>query len=177
MAKRFDGPTLKKRKSEHGLTLIEVIISLLILAIACGGMLNLFMDFGAKNAGVEYRRTAVILAKELMAEIQSKRFDQLTTKNSVTGWSILGTDAGETAGSKSTFNDVDDYNGLSETLASPFTGFTRTTSVVYVAAADLTTASASRLNDYKRVTVQVSNGGTTYAQLITVVSAAVTQAP
>ena len=110
-----------------------------------------------------------------MAEIKSKRFDQLTTKDSVTGWSVLGTDAGETAGSKSTFNDVDDYNGLSETLASPFTGFTRTTSVVYVAAADLATVSASRLNDYKRVTVQVSSGGTTYAQLITIVSAAVTQ--
>ena len=175
MAKGLDNRLLEKRKFEKGLTLVEIIISLLVLAVACGGLVNLIMNFSLKNAAVENRRAAVIAAKELMAEIVSKRFDQLTTKDSMNGWSVLGTDAGETAGTKSTFNDADDYDGLSETLTSPFTGYTRTTSVVYVAAADLTTASASRLNDYKRVIVTVSSGGTAYAQLTTVVSSTVTQ--
>lgn len=168
-------PGLQPKKGERGFSLVEIVISLLVLTVVFGGLLNLMMNFSVSNAVEQNRRTAVSAAKELMEEIKSKKFDQLSNQDPSTGWSVIGTDAGETAGSKATFNDVDDYNGLTESLSAPFAGYTRSTEVTYVSSADLTTASASQLNDYKRVSVQVSNGGTVYAQLVTVVSAAVVQ--
>lgn len=175
MRLRYSGVRLglMQKKGERGFSLIEIVISMLVLTVVFGGVLSMMMNFSVKNVLEQNRRTAAMAAKELMEEIKSKKFDQLSTQNVVTGWSALGVDAGETAGTKSTFNDVDDYNGLSETLASPFTGFTRSTTVSYVSSAAIDTATASRLNDYKKVTVSVASGGTTYATLVTVVSAAV----
>jgi len=163
-----------QRKGERGFSLVEIVISMLVLTVVFGGLMSFMMDFSLKKAVEQKRRVAVVAAKELIEEIKSKRFDTLSSQNVSTGWSAIGVDAGETAGTKSTFNDVDDYNGLSETLASPFTGFTRSTAVTYVSSAAIDTAAASRFNDYKKVTVSVSSGGTTYAQFVTVVSAAVT---
>jgi prepilin-type N-terminal cleavage/methylation domain-containing protein len=162
-----------QRKGERGFSLIEIVISMLVLTVVFGGVLSLMMNFSVKNVLEQNRRTAAMAAKELMEEIKSKKFDTLSNQDPITGWSALGVDAGETAGTKSTFNDVDDYNGLSESLASPFVGFTRSTTVSYVSSAAINTATASRLNDYKKVTVSVSFGGTTYATLVTVVSSAV----
>ena len=165
----------KRGERTKGFSLIEIIISLLVLTVVFGGVLSYVMDFSLSKAKEQKRRMAVFAAKELMEEIKSKKFDQLSAQNTVTGWSAIGIDAGETSGSKATFNDVDDYNGLSETLTSPFTGLTRSTTVTYVSSAAPNTASASRLNDYKKITVQVASGATTYAQLVTVVSSAVVQ--
>lgn len=165
----------KHGKSEKGFSLIEIIISLLVLAVVFGGVLSYVMDFSLSKAKEQKRRMAVFAAKELMEEIKSKKFDQLSNQNASTGWSAIGIDAGETSGTKTTFNDVDDYDGLSETLSSPFAGLTRSTAVTYVSSAAPDTASTSRFNDYKKITVQVASGGTTYAQLVTVVSSAVVQ--
>ncbi len=167
-------PEIKDRKNEKGFSLIEIMIFVLVLAVAFGGLINLMMNFSVKNVFAQNRRAAAVAAQELMEEIKSKKFDQLTSQ-SASGWSVIGIDTGETAGNKATFNDVDDYDGWSENLASPFAGFVRTAAVTYVSAAALNTASASRLNDYKKITVQVLNGNVTYAQLETVVSAAVPQ--
>lgn len=162
-------------RHERGFSIIEIVISMLVMTVIFGGLIGMLTDYSVKGAMDQTRRTAMSAAKELMEEVKSKRFDQLGVQDPVSGWSTIGVDTGETAGDKSTFNDVDDYNGFSENLAAPFSGLTRSVAVTYVSDDDLTTASASSMNDYKRITVQVADGNTTYASLVTVVCSVVKQ--
>ena len=60
--------------SFQGFTLIELIISMVILAFAALSMMQLFSNLGTQQAASDYRRTATLLAHELMEEIESKRF-------------------------------------------------------------------------------------------------------
>ena len=167
---------MRKENAKKGFTLIEIIISLVLLGFALFGLINLYMNLSVNNVAAQYRGTATMLAQELIEEIKAKRFDERTTKDLSGNWSVIGIDSGETAGNKATFDDVDDFNGWSENLTSPYTGFTRTASVIYVAPGDLDTSS-TRDNDYKKVIVTVSRGGTTYSQLSTVVSRSREQNP
>ena len=96
---------------EKGFTLIEILISLIMLGFAIAGMINLFMNLAVENVAGQYRGIAVQIGQELVEEIKAKRFDELTTKDLSLNWSNTGIDTGETASNKSTFDDVDDFNG------------------------------------------------------------------
>ena len=164
--------SVENKNKPNGFTLIEIIISLVVLGFALFGLINLFMNLSVQNVAAQYRGTATMLAQELLEEIKAKRFDESTLKDINGNWSNFGnpgTDSGENATNRATFDDVDDYNGWSESLSSPYTGFTRTASVIYVASGDLNTSS-TRDNDYKKVIVTVSRGGATYSQLSTLMS-------
>jgi len=167
----------KKLKSSHkvlrgrGFSLIELIISMVILAFAALSMMQLFSNLGTQQVGSDHRRTASLLAHELMEEIGSKRFDELTAKNAG-NWSVIGIDTGESSSDKSTFDDVDDFNGWTENLTGNFSGFTRTATVIYVTSANLNPGSSQPVtNDYKRVNVQVTNSSVVRANVTTIVSA------
>jgi len=155
-------------KSQKGFTLIETVVATVILSFALLSLIQLFTNLAQLQANGDYRKTATLLAHEMIEEVTSRRFDELTAQ--VGGnWSTLGVDGGETLGVKSTYDDIDDFNGWNETMTAPFLGFTRTATVFYVAPGNLNTASASN-NGYKRVRVQVLNNGTLFADIVTLVS-------
>ncbi|OGW72676.1 MAG: hypothetical protein A2Y02_03020 [Omnitrophica bacterium GWA2_52_12] len=170
----------KRGYLQRGTSLIELIFVVVLLAAMVLSFTKLFMDVSVTSTSPQYRLTGTLLAQELMEEIKSRRFDENEAKTADGNWSkTLGTDSGETTGSRASLDDVDDYQGLSENLSTPFNGFSRSVSVAYVNQDSLNTPLAipgtvpnDWTPDYKRVQVTVSQGGSQRAQLVTIVGSA-----
>jgi len=164
---------VKMRKvlnNDRGTTLIEVLIALTLLGFVGITFFHTFSTLSVGSVAAEYRSTGNFVAQDLMEEIASKQFDELA--GAVGGnWSTIGLDAGETAGDKSTFDDVDDFHLYTDNLGATYVGLTRTVDVIYVAGSDLDVASTSD-NNFKRVSIEVTNGGTIFATLVSVFSSA-----
>jgi len=165
---------------KKGFSLIELIISMVILGFVLMSLIKVFSDLTVTSVQPDYRYTQSMLGQELLEEIRSKRFDELEYKDANGNWSTsMGVDAGETAGNKSTFDDVDDFNSFSETLSSPFSGFLRSVTVGYIATGNLDTVltipspiTSDWTPSYKKVSVVISNNAVPALTLNTVISTA-----
>jgi len=153
-------------KNEQGLTLLELVLIIVVLAVGLTGVLIYFIQ-GMKDSSYSQNiSVATVLAQDLMEEIKSKCWDETATTsapcNGAVTPSAIGPDGGET---RATYNDVDDFNGLNNTpprnsqgVAMPaYNIFTQQASVCYVAAADLNTCIGGTSN-YKRIVVIISWG-------------------
>lgn len=122
------------RKRQAGITLVELVVTIVILSIALVGIvatLNLGVSQGS-NTLFELRATA--LAQSYLDEILSRKFDERSTNSGVppckdpfnvalTGRkcsTTIGLDTvygpDESAFERVDFDDVDDYDGLDEGL-------------------------------------------------------------
>jgi len=169
-----------QNQSMRGTSLIEMIIVILLLSLTALSLLKLFGDVSLLSVRPDQRLKGVMLAQELMEEIKSRRFDEKEAKSADGNWStVFGVDSAEATSSRASLDDVDDYHGFSESLASPYSGFSRSVSVSYVAANALDTVlviPGSVPNDwtpeYKRVQVTVSSSGAQQARLVSIIGAA-----
>ncbi len=82
----------------HGVTLVELVISMLVITIAIGGIMAVMNFTTAHSADPLLRQQAVDIAEAYMEEITLK-----ACANPIGGYS--GSD-------RSQFDDVGDYNGL-----------------------------------------------------------------
>jgi len=114
-------------KSHSGLSLIEVIIFILILSIALGAIISVYIYTTRHSANTLLTLKTVELSQALMDEILSKAYDENTPVGGgcVDGYastsctsgtaaqallvSNFGVNAGET---RSRFDDIDDYHDL-----------------------------------------------------------------
>jgi MSHA pilin protein MshD len=114
--------------SERGFTLIELVVGMMVIAIAIVMLTSMLFPQADRAAKTLHRVRSAELAHSVMNEIWGKRYDQNTNANggvpacdspagsacsyalAVDGTPFLGPD-GE---SRDTFNDIDDYDGLSE---------------------------------------------------------------
>ncbi len=150
-------------RTQLGFTLIEVIIFLVLAGIILPLIFIPFMTGLKSYSTPEVVSTATFLGEELMEEIKSKGFDE--NPASPTDPGILGPEAGET---RSTYNDVDDYDGLTET-PSGFNGYSRSVTVFYVSANNLD-ANAGVITSFKRIQVTVTNSQIPDVVMATLVS-------
>ncbi len=148
-----------------GVTLIEVIMVIVLTAIAIPPLISLLGSGAIKSVDTERRTVALGLAQGLMEEIKSQHYDEKTSPP----YSYPpGPDTGENAGDKTTFDDMDDYAGWQESSH----GFTLSITVFYVDPSDLNTMASSETL-YKRIEVLIHD---TYGKiedfsLVTVVAA------
>jgi MSHA pilin protein MshD len=123
--------TISSRRRRRGFTLVESTISVLIVS---GVLIAALRTFGglARARLIQTDRTlAYGLADNLLAEVMQCYFKEPG------GGTTLGPEAGET---RATYDDVDDYDGLTETppkardgtVVAGFTGWTRSVSVMCV---------------------------------------------
>jgi len=90
---------LHSRSGERGMTLVELIVAMVIVTIALGGVLTV-MNFATRHSGdALLLQQSVAIAEAYMEEITLKNFSDPDSD-------------GET--SRPLFDDVDDYNGLSD---------------------------------------------------------------
>lgn len=105
-------------KNKTGMTIVELTMAVAIILIVVIPLTRVLfrsmkgaMSFGDANRAVQ-------LAQDLMEEIKQKKWDENEPAGggqTPTGsYSVIGTDLGETAGDKTTYDDIDDYNGLVE---------------------------------------------------------------
>lgn len=153
-----------------GITLIELVISIVVFALIITPLLLVFAAVSQDTAGGVYINRAHALAQSYMELILSRSFDENNT-SPWTARSDLGLDSGETAGDLSSYDDVDDFDGY--TITDPdYSGLTATVSVYYVVDGDWNTVyTEADSTNYKRIdivvtlpqnfgTIKISNGVT-----------------
>ncbi|MFQ5839309.1 MAG: hypothetical protein ACE5HK_01140 [Candidatus Methylomirabilales bacterium] len=157
-------------RNERGITLLDLILVILLIALALPAMMRLFIEATRDSTLSATVTGAHALASTLLEEIRSKRWDE----NAGAPSPILGPEVGET---RPTYDDVDDFTGLNEsppldsqgTTMAGFENFRQQVSVCYVANTDLDTCVGGTSN-YKRVTATVTTASQRTIELVTVLS-------
>ncbi len=158
-----------------GFTLIEMIIVIVVMAIAITGISVTIFPQGRQSAENVAAVKASELGRAVMDEIMGRNFDQNSgpygglpecdpTANGCTAPAALGSD-GES--SKSEFNDVDDFHGLSgdatdvldSTLSEGYSGYQIDVEVYYEQELSgvMQGVNAGVQTHYKRVNVIVTD--------------------
>lgn len=105
------------RYSQKGVTLVELVISIVIMSIA---MLALLSSFGVsiqQSAEPLWRTKTLKLAQLYLDEILAKRFDDTTLLGGVPAYPGAGCDtASEEGNDRTQFDDVGDYNGIADAV-------------------------------------------------------------
>lgn len=102
--------------AQTGVTLIELVISIVILSIAMVALMSAFSVSMSGSADPTWRNKTLKLAQLYLDEILAKSYDDATPVGGLPyvaspSCAGLGPDGGE---SRADYNDVDDYHGLSE---------------------------------------------------------------
>lgn len=151
---------------QKGLTFLEVIIALTFNAVAFLGLFQIFNVALNSNKRSTQELIATNLGRALIAEIMIRPFaDPQDPANTA-----LGLNAGEAAGDRSTFDDVDDYTGYADappktlsgavmdgTAGTPdYSDFSRSVSVVYCKIQGASIVQSATPTNMKMITVTVS---------------------
>ena len=157
MSRRGDTKTAPPHR--RGFSLVEVVVAILVLSALLAASLNTDAASASMQPHVADRARARVLALDLLNEARRHPYD-----DPIAG-SGLGPSPTEINGTRSLFNDVDDFNGWS---ASPpqradgsvipgFSGWTRACTVDYVSLSNPNTVVGSD-SGVKRITVTVHRG-------------------
>jgi hypothetical protein len=151
-------------QTHHGVGMVEVLVSLVIIALGISGF-GLAIPLGTVNLdGMREKRAALLLARQMMEEIQGKRYEAESIPGS------FGLESGERP-PRLNFDDIDDYDQWDEsppqypdgtpvngTNTTPdFSGLRRKVTVVNVSDTDYGAARADGTTNSKKITVTVSS--------------------
>lgn len=101
-------------KRNKGVTLIELIVAIVIITIAVSGITALFYGTASTSADPMIRAQSLAIAQSYMDEIFMQPYAS-SADTTVTGVCLDGNPPEKSARAK--YNDVSDYNGLSDTGA------------------------------------------------------------
>lgn len=145
----------------HGFTLLELTVFMVVLGISLGSLILVFNQSVTGSVDPIIRVQMSELAQSQLDQVIARKYDESTPTGGVPACGSaesgaptctgLGLDAGENLSSAATLDDVDDFNGYTD---SPYSGYSRSVSVA-LAGSDL-----GLVNDQaKRITVTVSAPG------------------
>jgi Tfp pilus assembly protein PilV len=143
-------------RNATGLTLVEAMLSVVLAATLVVMALGTFGSVARGRRVAYYRYTASMLASQLMTEVLANLYQDAAPTR------VFGPETGEVTGTRSAFEDVDDYNSWTEsppqlkdgTVMPNLTGWRRTVVVDYVYPDTLAPTGGTDLG-LKRVTVTV----------------------
>ena len=129
-------PKAPPPKSPTGVTLIELVVTIVIIGVAVSGVFAVIGTGSRNSANTQLQIKAVELAQSYMDEIYAKKWDENTENGGGCVWFASGTNCDDTDkpdgkcpgdcgpdpsmeghtgdDSRSLLNDVDDYHGLCE---------------------------------------------------------------
>jgi type II secretory pathway pseudopilin PulG len=155
MMKRCRASSSLRRRS-RAFTLAEVCVSVLIVGVMLAAAAQTLGQSSMLQFRISERTRAKQLARALMAEILQQTYVETI------GTPTFGPEGGET---RATYDDVDDYNGLTETSPTSKDGtslnvpsastWKRTVSVVWMNGSTLTVAAPQAETGVKLITVNV----------------------
>ena len=158
-----------RRAAEQGFTLIELIITIVVMAIAFTALGIGLVTAVRDSVDPVVSMRAAALGQAYLDEIVGRQFDENSGLGGVTRCdeagqpacsNSFGPEAGET---RASFDDVDDFHGLDETpprnvlgqIESQYEGFRVQVSVAY-AGNDFSASFATPTRSMKRITVTVT---------------------
>jgi MSHA pilin protein MshD len=105
-------------RDQNGLTLIEMVLTIVILAISLIAISSILSSGTGRSADITLELRSAALAQSYLDEILGKRFDENShprgippCRSNCTAIGSFGLDGIET---RAEFDDVDDYDGLDE---------------------------------------------------------------
>ena len=105
----------KAQAKQKGMTLVEMVISIVLISIAMTAMLTAFSTSMGRSADPLWKNKSLKLGQAYLDEILSKKYDANTPLGGIpAATSISCNVAGPGGGGRETYDDVDDYNGLSD---------------------------------------------------------------
>lgn len=157
---------------KSGYTLVEIMIAMVVLVLGLIPLVKLIGDSLIATTDLGSRSVANQLTQDLMEEIKQRKWDEDAQANGFTPGtpSVIGLDGGgETLADKTTLDDIDDYNNLSNTpprnasneVLSQYGKYTRSVTVQYMEFNDLGggtgefEVAGAPPTDYKQITVTV----------------------
>jgi len=111
--------SLTSRSRQHGATLVELIMTIVIISVAIAGVVGAFSLIAGRSADPLNQTRAVALAQLYMDEILAKQFADASpvgggeVGSSNADCASIGPEGIET---RSSFNDVDDYATLNNAV-------------------------------------------------------------
>jgi len=106
-------------KNQQGLTLIELVLSMVIISISVVGLMAVVARTNLYSVHPMIEHQAIAIAEAYLEEIMLLPFDEEAASSGLTTEGALGPDAGEARGS---FDDVNDYHGLADGVATDVNG-------------------------------------------------------
>lgn len=97
-----------RRLDRHALTLIEVVLSTLIVGVMTVAALNTLGAATRSSEAAGNRAVALGLADDLMAEVLNGAYREPSDTE------VFGPESGEDSGTRLLFDDVDDYDGWNQ---------------------------------------------------------------
>ncbi len=157
---------MSTERCQRGLTLIELIMFIVIVGVALAGVLTVLNHTTQRSADPMIRKQVVAIAEAILEEVMLQPFTwcdpddaNAATATSAAGCATmaegLGAEGSETRG---TFDNVNDYNGLSTTTNISGGGTAPYTATVAVVGEALNGIAAT---ESLRITVTVAAGNET----------------
>jgi len=149
------------RARHGGATLVELVITIVIIDVAIAGVVGAFSLIAGRSADPLNQTRAVALAQLYMDEILSRKYDDNTPVGGVPKQS--GCTINTEEASRADYDDVDDYNAIADAapenaegtpLAADYSGF-RVSITVECAGGEVGLAPA----DAKRVDLTITDPG------------------
>ncbi len=129
---------------DAGFTLIEIITTIVILGVAATAIMSMFTNTIRSSVNPMIQQQAISIAEAYMEEILLQSFDDPD-----------GVDTGE---SRSTYDDVDDYDALTNAVIENQNGVEITELSDYSVSVTVTNnATLNGITDAKRIQVSVSH--------------------
>lgn len=104
-------------RGQRGVTLVELILSIVIISLAVTGLFPLLSMTTRHSADPMIQHQAVAIAEAYLEEVMLLPFDEFDASGTAEG--PLGIDAGETA--RGLYDDVNDYRGHTDVGARSLT--------------------------------------------------------
>lgn len=144
---------------QTGFTLIELIVFIVVVSAGMAGILSVMDSVVKSSADPMVRKQAMSLAESLLEEIVLKAYCDPDTADTSTSPTTCGANAVESG--RDTFDAVDDYDGVSETISTAGPLFLNMAPEVmgYTLSVNVASATLGGLT-VKRITVQASRDTT-----------------
>ena len=98
---------------QKGMTLVEMVISIVLISIAMSAMLTAFSASMGRSSDPLWKNKSLKLGQAYLDEILSKKYDANTPLGGIpAATSISCNVAGPSGGGRENYDDVDDYNDL-----------------------------------------------------------------
>ena len=149
---------IAQRPTSRGFSLVEAILSVAFIAFVLSAAMQVLRQSNLWQYKAAERARGAALADGLMSEIMQQAYEDPG------GTVLFGHEVGESSTSRASCNDVDDYDGWTEsppqnqdgTAMSNLSGWTRSVAVVWVNVSAPTTTSLIETGA-KRITVTVKH--------------------
>lgn len=153
-----------------GFTLVEIVVGLVVLAIALVGISSTLFQQSRNSVDPVYQVRATELGQSLLTEILALDFDQANSQGSSAGSCNpvpprqCSTTLGAEEPSREDWNDVDDFDGYTTagellsgaTISDLYRNFEVSVTVCYAATSTGSCGPDATIEDYKRIQVDVT---------------------